>query len=286
MVSLNERNQFIEDMRSAPSTCFALALVFGESCKVKEATAMTVADRAAKAVAMNDQAAFAEVIEELERRKIKADSDWVLDDFLLFALLVGSKRFRVGGDLCSAIINKRQPKNPVDSALHGALRSLSQNAYAIEGGFSFVKLVFCDLIGQLRIDSAVARTVYAELTGTGLVAELDNFPKLLAYRAFDLLVQNGIEDNLDSMNSIVAAIEARSANMSIRDWFKIAIAIRPSVVAWIVGLLFVLCSACFSAGIWSASSIESKSTDSLPRSNISEPAPVPDTANVGNESLP
>lgn len=272
MVSLDGRNQFIDDLRNAPSTQFAFALVFGESRKIAEAT--TVADRAVRAIATNNQVAFAEVIEELRRRKVKADSDWVLDDFLLFALLVGSKKFRVGGEVCSAIINERRPTNELDTAFNGALRSLSQDAYAIEGAFSFVKLVFCDLIGQLRIDSAVARSVYAELTKPEFFAELDTFPRLLAYRAFDLLVRDGIEEKLDSMDAIVSAIESRSNDMSIRDWCRIAIAMRPSVLAWIVGGLIALCTASFSAGRWFASPTESNSKETLPNSSVPESNPV------------
>ena len=280
MVSLNDRNKFIAELHNEPSTHFAFALVFESDCFCKTETAVTVADRAARAIVKGDQAAFAEVVEELNRRKVKPDVDWVLDDFLLFALLVGAKKYHVGEALCNAIINARRPADEMDTALNGAFRSLSLNAYTIEGEFSFVKLVFCDLIGQLHIDTTVAGTVYAELTDTDLFAKLENFPKLLAYRAFDLLVQHGIEDNLDSMDTIVSAIESRSSDMSLRDWLKIALAMRPSVLVWIGTALFALSSLCFSAGLWFGSFDKSKSTQSIRSSTISES----DNINTGKEA--
>ena len=177
MVSLDARNQFIDDLRNTPTSRFALALVFGEGYTSVEAA--TVADRASVAIIANDEAAFAKVVEELQRRKIKADADWVLDDFLLFVLLVGSNKFRNGNQLCKAIIGERRPTNELDIAFNDALRSLSNDAFAIEGAFSFAKLVFCDLVGRLRIDRSVARTVYDELTKQGLLHELATFPRLL-----------------------------------------------------------------------------------------------------------
>lgn len=283
MVSLNGRNDFIADWRSAPSTNFAYSLVFGKSCEALEAT--TIGDRAARAVATNDKDSFVSAINELNRRKIKPESDWVLDDFLLFALITGARKFQVGKELCNAIISERRPTNALESALHGAFRGISQNAYAIEGEFSFVKLVFCDITGQLRIDSNIAQTVYAELTNSELFAKLENFPKLLAYRAFDLLVLHGIENKLDSTDAIVSAIESRAEKMSLRDWFKVVIAMRPSVWVWIICGLFTACSACFAAGFWFASLTESSQInpqESSKQSNLIETTVERSPVIIGN----
>lgn len=248
MVSLDARNQFIDDLRQSEASCFALALVFKEKCA--SVAPITLADRVACSVISNDQGAFRQIIEELKGRKVKAESDWVLDDFLLFGLLLGEKKFGIGSPLCRSIIGERRPSNDLDIGLNDALRSLSYDAMAVEGAFSFVKLVFCDLVGRRRIDSDVARVVYRELTNSEMIGRLSTFPRLLAYRAFDILVVDGIEEEIDSTDAIVAAIEARAENMSIRDWWKIVSAMRPTVLCWLVGAVFTLCSFSFGLGWW------------------------------------
>lgn len=251
MVSVDSRNQFVADLRSASPNCYAF--IFRGHCE--ESANSSVGDRAAQAIATNNDDAFEKIVEELSRRKIKPTADWILDDYLLFALLIGSKKFHCGGELCEAIIQTRRPSNPTDIAFHGVVRSLSQDAYAIEGEYSFVKLVCCDLLGKLQLNTSSARTVYSELTKPELFAQLSGFPKLLAYRSFDLLVQHGIEDQLDSMDAIVSAIESRSAEMSVRDVLKIAASMRPSALFWIGTGLVTLCSICFSSGLmWQWSS--------------------------------
>lgn len=260
MVSLDARNQFIDDLRSSASSCFTLALVLGEDCPSAEPA--TVADRASLSIISNDEAKFSEVVQELESRRIKADADWVLDDFLLFALLVGAHKFGCGNPLCKAIIGARRPSNEQDIALNDAMRGLSCGAFAVEGPCSFAKLVFCELTGELRIDKPVARRVYSELTRRGRPDELSTFPRLLAYRAFDLLVRKGIEDQLTSVDAIVAAIEERSDKMSIGEWGRIAFAMRPSAIAWVAGILIAISTAAFSAGMWFASPAGSNSVES------------------------
>ena len=133
MVSLELRNQFIEELRSASSTRFAFLLVFNEPCDLTGAT--TIADRAAKAVATTNRSEFLDVVSELRSRKVKEDADWVLDDFLLFALVVGAKKFQTDCDLCRDVLAARHPTNKFDIAFSVAIQSLVNNAYAIEGEF-------------------------------------------------------------------------------------------------------------------------------------------------------
>ncbi len=268
MVSLDARNQFIDDMRESPASCFTLALILGEDCSSTSPT--TVADRAARAIISNDSPAFEKVVKELESRKIKADADWVLDDFLLFALLVGSKKFYLGDQLCKAIIGQRRPTNEFDIAFNDALRGLTHDAFAIEGAFSFAKLVFCDLLGRLRIDRGVARTVYREVSRPGFLENLSTFPKLLAFRAFDILVERRIEDELDSVDAIVSAIQMRSDEMSVRDWWKITTAMRPATITWIVGSLITLSIASFSIGRWCVPAFDSRREQTVPGPNLPE----------------
>jgi hypothetical protein len=261
MVSLDSRNQFIDDLRNSQSGCFTLALVLNE--QRAPANPVTLDDRAALAVISSDARAFGEVVAELELRKVNPDADWVLDDFLLFTLLVGAMKFSVGKQLCKAIISERRPTNEMDISLNDSLRSLSRDALAVEGAFSFVKLVFCDLVGRLRIDKAIARTVYDELTNPEMIRQLATFPRLLAYRAFDILVRNGIEEKLDSADAIVSAIESQAGNLSIGDWWRIALAMRPAALLWIGGVLVALCTASFSMGRWLIP--DSKPTEAVPK---------------------
>jgi hypothetical protein len=253
MVSLDARNQFIADLRATSSSGFVLALILGEDCP--DSTPTTVSDRGAQAIVTDDKSAFESAVEELESRKVRTDSDWVLDDFLLFVLLVGAKKFNVGDELCKSMLSPRRPTNELDTKFNNVMRSLSQDALAIEGAFSFAKLVFADLTGQATIDNSVARTVYGELTATNL-EDLATLPRLLAYRAFDILLSNRVEDELNTVDAIASAIQSRSENMSIGDWLKIGLAMRPGVLMWICGLLIAACTASFSAGKFLANSPE------------------------------
>lgn len=279
MVSLDQRNQRVADLRNASPICYSF--LFQEPGAEQEP--QTIADRAANAIMVNDRSSFEGVVEDLNRRKLKETADWVLDDLLLFTLLVGSKVFHCGGELCDAIVQIRRPTNSLDVAFHGAVRSLSQDAYAIEGNFSFAKLVFCHLIGRRQVDSSIAGTVYAELTSPNLLTSLEGLPRLLAYRSFDLLVQEGIEFRLDSMDEIVSAIESRSSDMSIRDWLRIVVAMRPSVLIWIVSGLLALCSIGFSGGL-----LFSRITDTYQPTPAQEPIPtkLPITSSQGDRESP
>lgn len=223
----------------------------------------------------NDDETFTRVVKELDSRKIKPDADWVLDDLLLFALLVGAKKFAVGDSLCKAIIGQRRPTNELDIAFNDAMRSLSQGAVAIEGAFAFAKLVFCDLTGQLRIDKSVARTVYTDLTRRGRPNDLATFPRLLAYRAFDLLVHHGIEHELTSVDAIVDAIQERSENMSVGDWGRIALAMRPSVIAWIVGAGIAIATTGYSVGVYFATTNNADATDAAQYQGETRSLPAP-----------
>ena len=246
MVSLDARNKFIDDLKRSESSCYALALVLREECS--SAIPQTIADRAAFAISSHDGSAFARVVEELENRKMNPNADWVLDDFLLFSLLIGKKEFGYGEQLCKSIIGERRPTNSLDIAFNDAMRSLSAEAYAVEGAFSFAKLVFCDLTGQNRLNTTVARIVYTELTQNIIIDELGTFPRLLAYRAFDLLVCEGIEAELGSVRAVVEAIQEMSEKMSIGDWGRIVLAMRPTVITWIVGGLITMLSLAYYAG--------------------------------------
>ena len=150
MVSLEQRNRFIEELQGEPSTNFAYCFVFGKPVELHDSPHITL--RAAESVASNNKSTFKGVIEELSRRKVKPDSDWVLDDLLLFVLLVGASKFKIGHELCNSILEGRQPKNTADRALQNSFHSISQKALAVEGKYSFVKLVFCELTGQLKLN--------------------------------------------------------------------------------------------------------------------------------------
>ena len=59
---------------------------------------------------------------------------------------------------------------------------------------------------------------------------MPTLPRLLANRAFDIIVQRSVARKLDSSAEIAAEIQNRAEDFSIGDWWTIAMAMKPKIL--------------------------------------------------------
>ena len=109
-----------------------------------------------------------------------------------------------------------------------------------------------ELVSPAGINLDEARTVYEELISIGELNSLPTLPRLLAGRAFDLVVLKNVEMKFDSSATIAAEIQSRAEDFSLGDWWKIAMAMKPKFL-WTLVLSFGgLLGGAFWAGTYSS----------------------------------
>lgn len=164
--------------------------------------------------------------------------------------LVGTKQFGLGRDVCQSVLENRNPSDSHSKSFDTVLTLFFQNATTLEGEYSFLKLVLQDLTTGVKLTPSSVKTVYSELTQEGFVVNLPDFSRLIAYRAFDLLVVSHVEPKFDTVQSIVEEIQTRSEKLSIRDWGNIALSMNPKIAIGLFAIAISTFSACFGAGVW------------------------------------
>ena len=277
MVSIESRNGFLKQLEADPDARVMVAFIFGKDIS-SLSTNGRLADQVVNAIVNSDSKAFQDIVGELNERKIHASSDWIYDDYLLLALVVASRKFDYGNSLCKNILGSQNATEKESQSLHTALLQYVAGSNAVDGDFSFAKFVFRELINPEELKLEEARTVYRELTSIADLHSLPTMPRLLALRAFDLVVEKNVKPKLDTSRKIACEIQSLADHFSLGDWIKIFLAMKPKFL-WGLGVaFFVVLGTAFGLGT-QFSSNETK--ERLPQKKTVESNPA--TSNLSSK---
>jgi hypothetical protein len=189
MVPLTERDAFITEAQKDHELRPILAFIFGE--RVTDGTlGATTRSKVFDAIRGNESKKFGEVVGDLNARKFSADSDWIGDDCMVFLLLLGVKRFGIGEQFSEKLLNaRRKTADPQTQGVNQAFEAIRRGEFAMEGDFAFIKCVYRTLAENWSPSDSDSVKLYKQLKSLP-VGELDPFLRLLALRAFDLVMES------------------------------------------------------------------------------------------------
>ncbi len=189
--------------------------------------------------------------EDFTNRKVNAQTDWIHNDCLIFLLLLGGHKFGLPLADIDAILTARECNpNPVAVKSTQVFRAIQRSEFSLEGEYSFVKVVFLDLLDRLHLSRKDGLPVYQSLTEPTLLDELPPFLCVVAIRAFDLLITCNAPTEDNTLQEVIETIHRLSPNWTLSETLRFAYAmpIKRFVVFW--GVLAALASTLAGAGYW------------------------------------
>jgi hypothetical protein len=215
MVPLEQRLGFMERVKADPEMRDIYAFLFGDQ-QIGSLPSTFSHDKLLKALANGDSNEFQKEIAPFELRRTSEGSGWYENDCLIFLLLIGCERFKINATFFDKIFSARDRNaNAVPRRVTNVYRALHRREYGFEGEFSFIKIAFLSLIGELRLTSDNALKVFAELTRPELYNGLSPFLKLLAFRAYDLILFQRHPKPFEDFDELVLGIDKLRANLKL-----------------------------------------------------------------------
>lgn len=224
------------------------AFVFGERVSESMPGATTRA-KLFDALRINDACKFGEVVADLERRKLSPESDWIGDDCVVFLLLLGVSKFNAGDTLAEKLLQYRgKTTQPQVQRVNHTFDAIRRGEFAMEGEFAFIKCVYRTMSKGWTLSDSDCVKLYKQLTAPGFVDQLDPFLRLLAIRAFDLVIEyRMVSTDSGNWNQVLQKLQDEGGKLSLSQFLKLLKHLRIGVLVTIVlGLVSV-----FSAGqVW------------------------------------
>lgn len=232
MVSLNDR-QALAASAVADSQLKKLQLFLdGEHSTDVGGAGDGLHERLLAAIIGNDPAQYNRAAGELSQRKIKPESDWCHDDYLLFLLLLGKEKFGSKLSFLAQVIDcRRKNSNPVPRKINEVFAALERQEFGIDGEFGFLKIPFLHLVGKLRIGPVEAKKAIQAMSVPALLDQLSPFLKLLTTKAYDLVLTERQPIALETGAQLIEGIEIHGKDLSLRNWWQILTAL-PGRFIW------------------------------------------------------
>jgi len=216
-------------------------LLNGERLPPSEANADGLHDQLLTAIDANDAGRFKEVANELGQRKIKPESDWCHDDYLLFLLLLGKERFHCPLPFLAQVMDARRKNvNSLPRKMDEVFGAIERGEFGIDGEFGFLKIPFLHLTGKLQLGPADAKKAIQELSAPGLLEQMPPFLKMLTVRAHDLVLLERQPVAAETVAQLIQGLEKHAQEFSLRNWWRVLSALPGkflwTAVAAIIGL--------------------------------------------------
>lgn len=198
MVSLEERQQYIEGLIDQPKQKALFALVNEEKSLVPESD-VSETDllyySAIKAINDDSKNAFIDQYGKISKRKITENSTapFIHDDFLIFTLIVGVSKFNSDKEWLIGVVNKRA-KNEITTTFQNIL---SGDFLSKANNYSLV-LVFLFLLDKSKINDEKLTEAYDSIVNSNQAAKND-FLRIIQYRAFDVIIKLKIPRSTDDL---------------------------------------------------------------------------------------
>jgi hypothetical protein len=240
MVSLTQRDTFILEVQRDPELRPLRAFIFGE--RVGESIpGNTTRAKLFESLRANDASQFKPILADLERRKLSSGSDWIGDDCVVFLLLLGAHRFGEGDVFTDRLLQCREETtNPQVQRVNHAFDAIRRREFAMEGDFAFIKCVYRMLCENWSPSDSDCVKLYKQLTKPGFVEQLDPFLRLLAIRAFDILIEyRSMEEDAGSWSQVFRKLQDEGAKLSLAQFLALLKHLRLGVIV-ALGSAFVM----------------------------------------------
>jgi len=180
---------------------------------------------ALKSIQTNSKDKYEGIMQEISRRRISDDADWLYDDFLLFALVTGACIFRSNTDFLGQICQHRM------SIQTGRDRDLATTFNAVlqghkDGPAKYLLLVCKALINDSELDVQLVNLAFIEACALLSSSGEPPFRRLIALKAHDSAVLLKGLTNWEShqtQNRFLLKFDSRSRAFSNIIFFSILI---------------------------------------------------------------
>jgi hypothetical protein len=238
MVSLRDR-QALAVTAEADQELKRLQRLLNEEGEIPGCTGDGLHEKLLASIASNETARFNEVASELGERKIKPESDWCQDDYLLFLLLLGKEKFGCTLPFLAQVIEARR-KNPnsLPRKINEVFAALYREEFGLDGEFGFLKIPFLHLVGKLRVGPTEAKKAMQSMSVPGLLDQLSPFLKLLTMKAYDLVLLERQPLPTETTAQLIEGFEAHAKDLSLSTWWRVLTALPGRFIwAMILGIV-------------------------------------------------
>lgn len=249
MVSLTQRDEFIIEVEQDSELRPLRAFFFGEEA-AEPMHGTTTRSRLFEALRRKDSHAFQAIISDLDRRKLSPESDWIGDECVMFLLLLGMAKFGIGEKVVDKVLQSRgKTTNLQSQKVNHAFEAIRRREFAMEGEFSFIKAAFRALSEKWKPSDSEFAQLYKQLTKTGFIEQLDPFLRLLAIRAFDLIIEVRVTSlNPRTWPQVFQKLQEEGAKLSLSQLFRLLKHLRVGVV---IAIILALPGVFGAGSVWS-----------------------------------
>lgn len=276
MVSLSERDRFLDEAQSEPALRPIVAYIFGYDLH-GDLEGVSLDNEAISAIRAGDKSAFIALLEKAEKRQIGPTSTWFESDAFAFLLLVGCRQFDLGESSIERILDARE-RNPDTEKrrINRVLRSIYRREFSMEGEYLFVKAVYLHLVDRAQLHTTDALQVYDELVQPRLFSSLSQFLKVIAIKAYDLVLAERQPNKYSDVPALIQGFDELKDDFRARDLLQLLLVLRWKIWAVLISACVAIVGFAFGLG-WNLASryIFLAQTKELPTSLLVDTNGVP-----------
>jgi hypothetical protein len=193
VVSIEDRLSFLEEIKKNKKVEAFLSFISNESINVipEESSATDHSYyRAINAILNDDNDEFSSIYVEFTSRQPTAQSPYVHDDFLLFVLICGLKKYNiVDNSWLIQVLNIRNDSQTESLAIKNTFLNILKDNFKSNDNLFEIIIVCQNVVDKIFIDQSAINSTYLKISKRDLGQMYTSlFLNLISYRAFDVII--------------------------------------------------------------------------------------------------
>ncbi len=222
MVSLITRSQYIQQIEADEYSMALASFLFGSKLSEDSKTSSNANDISRKifyALQANDHFLFSKLYEEISRRKPNKESEWIFNDILLFAIILGVFKFKSNKEWIKNVLKIRFENSKEDSRIitQTFIDVLEENLIN-KNNHQALMLVMKHFLDLPINDENILNTIYEELIHKEFPYSKASFVNLICIKATDIIFlskglidlqrQKAIDEFIEKFNKRISLFSA------------------------------------------------------------------------------
>ncbi len=199
MVSIVERSSYISELRKNPKVNCLFGFLFGSSSKDYGDDNFS---QIIKSLERNDKVKFNQIYKELNSREPSNHLPYVHDDFLLFSLILGCKKFNIDLSWVKRILSVRSTTDVEGNLITISLINIIENNFLSQNNNFGIILSFESILNQKYTSWQERKLFYIDIIKEKFPFYSSDLLNLLALKAYDIVILEGDESRESKYNRL------------------------------------------------------------------------------------